>query len=322
MKCKIFWNKPLKQHRISSFCMSFEYSTALRASSHILCSCCLLAPGLSSKSPSQPFTVVAEQSSGENMEQMLPQDHCRHFCPAIPLLAGTIKVCLTVNKDSCILHSPGRSFSGLPHRNLFQVYQLSVTCFKMGAFFFSFFSAQVFTPDPDVFKEKTNKQTTFCTDRVSKEGVRASSSKMDSVFPWLLFPVWFQLSLVLVPKLCKAFCLAVEWNAFQTGSPSARVNFYSKFKAKSIRTFRVITLRIKYTELLNHKRRPSQHLCYYSKPKWQCLLCKWHCLFLSVCSFLGFSVSGASFLTHRMNWAKGQEQRARAPCFPSTYTGR
>lgn len=164
--------------------MSFEYSTDLRASPHILCSCCLPAPWLSSKSPSQPlFTVVAEQSSGENMEQMLPLDPCRHFCPVIPLLAITIKVCLTMNKDSCILHSPGRNFSGLSHRNLLLV---SCPALRWGHFYFSFFSAQVFTPDPDGFKEKKN---TFCTIRINKEGVGASSCKMNSAFPLLLFLV-------------------------------------------------------------------------------------------------------------------------------------
>lgn len=134
--------------------MSFEYSTALRTSRHILCFCCLPAPGLSSKSPSQPFFIlVAKQSSGESMEQMLPPDQSGHFCPVIPFLAVTIKDCLTMNKDSCILHSPGRNFSGLPHRNLLLVSQLSPTL-SWGHFFFSFFSAQVFTPDHDMFKEK------------------------------------------------------------------------------------------------------------------------------------------------------------------------
>lgn len=118
-----------------------------------------------------------------------------------------------------------------------------------------------------MFKEKKN---TIYTVKVSKEGVRTSSCKLDSAFPWLLFLVWFQLSLVLVPKLCKAFCLAADWNPFQTGSCSARVNFYSRFKVKSIRKLRVLTLRIKYTELLNHNCCPSQQPCHYSRPEWRC----------------------------------------------------
>lgn len=83
------------------------------------------------------------------------------------------------------------------------------------------FTEEHFIASPWMYLRKRNNLRTFWT---SMEALRASSWKRDSLFPSLVFPFWYQLSLILVLKLCKAFCLAVK-NRFPIRSHSAMVNF-------------------------------------------------------------------------------------------------
>lgn len=74
-------------------------------------------------------------------------------------------------------------------------------------------------------------------------------------------------------------------------------------------------------ELLNYKHCAWQHFCYLQQDKMTPSALQVAVLFFSVCSFLCFSFSGPSFLTHRMNRAKEEwELVAEASWFSSGVT--
>lgn len=148
-------------------------------------------------------------------------------------------------------------------------------------------------------RKKNHNLHTFWT---SKETERASSCKRDSLFPLLVLPFLYQLSLILVLKLFKLSVQLWRRDIFQLGHTQQRWTFSLSLKQKASKSW-VISFRIKYMELLSHKHCAWQHLCYLQQAKITPSALQMALLFFfsTVCSFLCFSFSTASFLTHDMN---------------------
>lgn len=112
-------------------------------------------------------------------------------------------------------------------------------------------------------RKKNHNLHTFWT---SKETERASSCKRDSLFPLLVLPFLYQLSLILVLKLFKLSVQLWRRDIFQLGHTQQRWTFSLSLKQKASKSW-VISFRIKYMELLSHKHCAWQHLCYLQQAK-------------------------------------------------------